>query len=441
MHPSESSFPSPLPEGSEVPLRAHRFLIYVSGNNASGKSTLGAGLAMRFGVRHLPEEKFDTSYLDDLFYKQHRWCFEAQVHFLSFKVNLVRASALEEASAFVDRSPYEDAEVFARYFFDTGKMDRRSYRTYRSLYGLFQVELPEPDLFIWCDCPPDALESRVSSRGRRYEELYPENHLHHLDSLYRDWLATTLKRFPNRVYRVDSQIHDFRLSYVVDSIAAEVKGLLSTPMTRNQLSLFDTATDTPRPLEFLQPMTAVAAPRRAARRRKLKAYIAAPFTGKATLATPTPEGEAEGAALFDSAPAPPHGTISDPAYRHFLEGIERIVSESGFDTFVPHRDVNKWGLRLLRPEQAATECTKHVFEADIVVALTGKSLGAHYEVGVALGYGLTVVLLIQEGDDTSFLMEGLHQQFRVHEVRFATIEDLRGRLTAVLTSLASGRQA
>src|SRR6266704_1185599 len=94
-------------------------LVYVAGNNASGKTTLGLKLAEALNWVHLPEDKFDTTYLHDLFGRERRWSFEAQTHFLLFKVNLVHSAFERRQNAFIDRSPYEDAQIFAKYFYES----------------------------------------------------------------------------------------------------------------------------------------------------------------------------------------------------------------------------------------------------------------------------------------------------------------------------------
>jgi deoxyadenosine/deoxycytidine kinase len=124
-------------------------LIYLSGNNGSGKSTLGRALAPRLGFSHLPEEGADQSYLCDLFSQPKRWSFEAQAHFLTFKAGLVRHSVAASAKVLVDRSPYEDAEIFARYFRQARRLDVRAYRTYQQLYQVLVQDLPEPNLVIY----------------------------------------------------------------------------------------------------------------------------------------------------------------------------------------------------------------------------------------------------------------------------------------------------
>ena len=117
--------------------------------------------------------------------------------------------------------------------------------------------------------------------------------------------------------------------------------------------------------------------------------------------------------------------------------IESIARQAGYQTFLPHRDVNKWGDRTLTPSQGAAECTKHVFESDVLIALPQLSLGAHYEVGIAIGYGLPVIILMSSSGDTSFIMQGLGSQPNVSVLIFASPAELRERLTTKLTELAA----
>ena len=91
-------------------------IVYLSGNNASGKTTLGRLLAHELNWLHLPIEKFDQSYLDDLFSFERRWSFEAQLHFLSHKIGTINSCLTEQRNAFIDRSPHEDSQVFAEHF-------------------------------------------------------------------------------------------------------------------------------------------------------------------------------------------------------------------------------------------------------------------------------------------------------------------------------------
>lgn len=422
-------------------------LIYLSGNNGSGKSTIGRNLASRLGFSHLPEENPDRSYLCDLFSQPKRWSFEAQAHFLTFKAGLVKHSTAEAAKVFIDRSPYEDAEIFARYFHQMRRLDIRAYRTYQQLYIALIQELPEPNLIIYCQCSIKELEHRVSQRGRDYEQLYPKNHLRVLDQLYRSWVERTCRRYPGKVFALDTETHNFLTDHeALDKLAADIRYIL-TSSPRDQLDLFPANDSVQSSLfneirQFYGMLTPLVPTHRATPTsllRKPIAYIAAPFTGKATEPDQTETSSSEAQPSLESwvQPAPPHGKIRDATYKEYLVWIESIARQAGYQTFLPHRDVNKWGDRTLTPSQGAAECTKHVFESDVLIALPQLSLGAHYEVGIAIGYGLPVIILMSSSGDTSFIMQGLGSQPNVSVLIFASPAELRERLTTKLTELAA----
>lgn len=91
----------------------------------------------------------------------------------------------------------------------------------------------------------------------------------------------------------------------------------------------------------------------------------------------------------------------------------------------------------MTPEQVAEACTAHVFSSDLIVALPASSFGTHYEVGVAVGYGLPAILLIPNEESTSYIMEGLAVHSSVHALRFGSREDLAERMRLKISELAS----
>lgn len=185
-------------------------IVYISGNNGCGKSTLGQSIAPLIGYTHLPEDRFDTSYLFDQFAAPDRWSFEAQTHFFMFKISQVINALDNHTRVIIDRSPYEDGEIFARYYFETNKMNSRAYATYQQLYRQLIKSLPTPDLILYCDCPVTDLMGRIKHKDREYERLFHENQIQHLDRLYREWLAVTSRRMPGKVYEIRTSDEAFR---------------------------------------------------------------------------------------------------------------------------------------------------------------------------------------------------------------------------------------
>jgi len=77
----------------------------------------------------------------------------------------------------------------------------------------------------------------------------------------------------------------------------------------------------------------------------------------------------------------------------------------------------------------------------VLIAIPQASYGAHYEIGVAVGYGLPVVLLVPENDGTSFIMRGLPAIKNVIEIHFSSTADLAQKLLLRLNDLAIGFRA
>jgi nucleoside 2-deoxyribosyltransferase len=79
------------------------------------------------------------------------------------------------------------------------------------------------------------------------------------------------------------------------------------------------------------------------------------------------------------------GQLTDEKERAFLEEIDKLCADLGFDTFLPHRDV---GLVTFKEEieKAFTEDVKALDECDFVVSvLNGDHVGAGtaWEIGYA----------------------------------------------------------
>jgi hypothetical protein len=291
-------------------------------------------------------------------------------------------------NAFVDRSPYEDAEVFARLFYETGRMDRRSYRTYQQLYEIMQASLPMADLFIFCRCSVEEVLRRVSGRGRDYEKFYPKDHLRLLGRLYDEWLTSIVDRFRDKAFEIDAEAIDFRNdSSTLDAVAAEVSWQLNNRSGQMSFQLDGSSPESivgPPKTRFL---SAVRKPRKNARQLKRKpvVYIAAPFTGRSATEKARAAGENAKEPTTDQKQllwgTPPLHGVLDADYREFLQWVEALVRSCGCETFIPHRDINGWGEKQLTPEQVAEACTAHVFSSDLIVALPAARSGARNSAG------------------------------------------------------------
>jgi deoxyadenosine/deoxycytidine kinase len=163
--------------------------IVVAGNIGAGKSTLVRMLSEHLGWYPYYEPVTQNPYLVDFYKNMQTWAFHSQVFFLTNRLRTHHQLMDHPTSVIQDRCVYEDAEVFAQNLYDQGLMVERDYQTYRELYQVLVEFLPPPDLVIYLRASIPTLNSRISLRGRDYEQNIQPDYLKQLNSLYEMWIA------------------------------------------------------------------------------------------------------------------------------------------------------------------------------------------------------------------------------------------------------------
>lgn len=388
--------------------------IAVSGVSGSGKTTLVKSLSQTLGYAQLPEARAGLSYLPDLSTDPARWAFETQLAFLAHKAVNLKELLSRGARVIVDRSLSEDVDVFAKYWHSCKKISDRAYSTYLALSEHLLSTLPKPDLVIYCNCSLVASISRISSRGRN-DVLHTAERLESQYSLYRQWKAAYRD---GPMLSVDTERFDVRDIRTVRQVATDLAAMFATGSDQDpQLDLFAIRTlgastrpllpailcsetnnnATPNPphggaSSLLQPKAPV-----------VLAYLAAPFSS----AESPPRHPATMQILFSDTPK--HGVIPRGPYRNSLLQIERKLKSLGVRTWIPHRDINRWGTRSITPPDAAHRCSDWIHACDFLVAILGVSMGAHYEIGLARGLSKPIVVVACDDQPSSFIGNGLQQ--------------------------------
>jgi deoxyadenosine/deoxycytidine kinase len=167
---------------------AKRFVL-VAGNIGVGKTSLTERLGERLGWQTAYESVVDNPYLADFYQDMQSWAFHLQVFFLGHRAQQHLALAALPQSAIVDRSIYEDAEIFSRASLSLGNLSERDYASYRRVYDLVVGALPAPDLLIHLRAPVAVILKRIRSRGREMESGITADYLSLLDRYYQEWMA------------------------------------------------------------------------------------------------------------------------------------------------------------------------------------------------------------------------------------------------------------
>ena len=165
-----------------------RFVL-VAGNIGSGKTSLTERLGERLGWVTGFESVKDNPYLADFYADMRTWAFHLQVFFLGHRARQHLALARAPESTIVDRSIYEDAEIFSRASLELGNIADRDYQAYRTVYELVIASLPPPDLLLYLKAPVPVLLTRIRRRGRPIEAGGTEAYLQLLDQKYEEWLS------------------------------------------------------------------------------------------------------------------------------------------------------------------------------------------------------------------------------------------------------------
>jgi deoxyadenosine/deoxycytidine kinase len=163
--------------------------IAIAGNMGSGKSTLVEFLSRTYGIAPFYEPNENNPYLPDFYSDMRRWSFHSQLYFLSNKFRLHQELDKTPGVVVLDRTIFEDAEIFATALHEMKHMDDRDWRTYWGFYQSILNAIQPPDLMIYLRCSVRTLRKRISLRGRAIEKDVPLAYLKRLERLYEGWIG------------------------------------------------------------------------------------------------------------------------------------------------------------------------------------------------------------------------------------------------------------
>ena len=164
--------------------------IAIAGNIGAGKSTMVNFLSKRFGLHPLYEPVDANPYSADFYEDMKRWAFNSQIFYLSRKFALHLQAQKSEQRIVLDRTIYEDAEIFVENLRRRRGITPRDYNTYMELYHTIRDELQPPDMIIYLRCSVRGVRRRIKMRGRKSEMAIPLSYIQRLHAQYESWFES-----------------------------------------------------------------------------------------------------------------------------------------------------------------------------------------------------------------------------------------------------------
>ena len=215
-------------------------LLGIAGMVGSGKTTLARALASRFGLQLALESIDEDNPWLEPFYSgaegMKAYALQLQLHFLATRFASMRRMRGLGGSWVLDRTWYEDAEVFAAGHFEQGLLTKEEWQLYRRLYAelLYAPAARPPRLLIYLYAPVETILARIAERGRPKEREADRAYWEQLHARYAKWIHS-FRHCP--VLFIDVREYDLfkDASAAAEGIAARVQQRLEKELPQTEL--------------------------------------------------------------------------------------------------------------------------------------------------------------------------------------------------------------
>jgi deoxyadenosine/deoxycytidine kinase len=147
-------------------------VVCITGNIASGKSTLGELLSRHFeDAVYVPEPHLDNPFLPLYLRDKARWGFTAQLRYFTDYARIYREVAQSHRIVFVDAGVWTNEQLYTRMLKDENILSADEFAFYRSLCAIIRraESIPNPDAWVFVHAAPEVCLARMHTRGWEYQ--------------------------------------------------------------------------------------------------------------------------------------------------------------------------------------------------------------------------------------------------------------------------------
>ncbi len=191
--------------------------IAIAGTVGVGKSTLAnkLGELLEFKVMH--ENVASNPYLDKYYNDFSTWAFHLQIFFLAERFKDQKKMFSYGGGFIMDRSIYEDIEIFAKMNYENETMSAEDWNTYKSLFEAMVISpyFEKPDIIIYLEGNIENVVKRINERGRDMEIKTDINYWRELDRRYKQWIDQINDIKVLRLNIDEYDVHDEQSMHIV----------------------------------------------------------------------------------------------------------------------------------------------------------------------------------------------------------------------------------
>lgn len=200
--------------------------IAVAGTVGVGKSTLANKLGELLDFKVMHENVQTNPYLDKYYQDFESWAFHLQIFFLAERFKDQKKMFSYGGGFIMDRTIYEDVEIFAKMNYEKGTMTNDDWNTYRELFNAMVMSpyFEKPDLIIYLEGDLNNVIGRINERGREMEIQTDATYWQELDKRYKTWIEEINDI---RVLRLNINQYDVNDEQSMQVVIEKIKKLIT----------------------------------------------------------------------------------------------------------------------------------------------------------------------------------------------------------------------